>query len=69
MEELVGITLTLSIEVLEDVIFAQPLKATSGEKMARPYSHGFVVAKKLHCLAEPTHSGVSALAERLRDVD
>ncbi len=55
-------------EVLKDVIFAQPLKVTSEEKMARTYSHGFVVAKKLHCLAESTYSGVSTLMKKLRDV-
>ncbi len=27
------------------------------------------VDRKLHCLARPTYSGVSALAERLRDVE
>ncbi len=66
--ELVGDTLTLSMEVLVGVILAQPLKATSGEKMARPSSHGVVASRKLHCLAEPAHFGVSAPAERPRDV-
>ncbi len=67
--ELAGIILALSMEVLEDVILAQPLKATSQEKMAWPSSHGFVAAKKLHRLAWPTHSGVLAPVEKPKDVD
>ncbi len=67
--ELIGGTLALSIEVLVDVILAQPLKATSGEKTARLGSHGVVANRKLYRLAEPTHLGVSALAESLRDAE
>ncbi len=67
--ELVGVILALSMEVLEGVIPAQPLKAISGEKTAQPGSHGFVTARKLHCLAGPMHSGLSALAERPRDIN
>ena len=40
--------------------FAQLLKAISGEITARPSSHGFVVAKKLHCLAKPMHLKILA---------
>ncbi len=67
--ELVGGTLSPSIEVLVGVIFAQPLKATSGEKTARPCSHALVASRKLHRLAGPAHFGVLAPAERLRDVE
>ncbi len=67
--ELVGGTLALSMEVLVDVILAQPLKATSGEKTARPCFHGVVASKKLHRLAGPAHFGVSAPAERPRDAE
>ncbi len=67
--ELVGGTLALSMKVLEDVNLVQPLKATSGEKTARPGSHGVVASRKLHCLARPAHSGVSAPAERPRDAE
>ncbi len=67
--ELVGGTLARSMEVLVGVIHAQPLKATSGEKMGRPYSHRVVASRKLHCLAGPAHFGVSAPAERPRDVE
>ncbi len=65
--ELVGGTFALSMEVLIGVILAQPLKATSGEKTARPGFHGVVVSRKLHCLARPAHFGVSAPAEMPRD--
>ncbi len=64
--ELVGVTLALSMEVLVDVILIQPLKATSGEKTARPGSHGVVASRKLYRLAGPAHFGVSAPAERPR---
>ncbi len=57
-----------SMEMLVGVILTQPLKATSGEKTARPGSHGVVASRKLHRLAGPAHFGVSALAERSRDV-
>ncbi len=58
------------MEVLVSVILAQPLKATSREKKtARPGSHGVEASKKLHRLAGPAHLGVSALAERPRDVE
>ncbi len=67
--ELVGGTLALSIEVLVGIILAQPLKATSGEKTARPYSHGVVASRKLYHLAGPAHFRVSALAERPRDTE
>ncbi len=67
--ELVGDTLALSMKVLVGVILAQPLKATSGEKTARPCSHGVVASRKLHRLAGPTHFGVSAPAERPRDAE
>ncbi len=67
--EQVGNTLTLSMEVLVDVILVQPLKATSGEKTARPGSHGVVASRKLHCLAGPAHLGVSAPAERPKDAE
>ncbi len=40
--ELADIILALLIELLVGVILSQPLKATSGEKMARPGFHGFV---------------------------
>ncbi len=58
-----------SMEVLVGVILTQPLRATSGEKMARPGSHRVVASKKLHRLAGPTHFGVSAPAERPRDAE
>ncbi len=58
--KLAGVILALSMEILVGVIFAQPLKATSGEKMARPGSYGFVTVKKLHYLAGPTHLRVLA---------
>ncbi len=58
-----------SMEVLVGVILAQLLKATSGEKTARPGSHGVVASRKLHCLARPAHFGVSAPAKRLRDAE
>ncbi len=67
--ELVGGTLVLSMEVLVGVILAQPLKAISEEKTARPGSHGVVASRKLHCLAGPAHLGMSALAERPKDVE
>ncbi len=67
--ELVGGTLALSMEVLVGVILTQPLKATSREKMTRPGSHGVVASKMLHCLAGPVYLGVSAPAERLKDVE
>ncbi len=67
--KLVGDTLALSIEVLVDVILAQPLKATSGEKTAQPGSHGVVASRKLHCLVGPAYLGVLAPAERPRDVE
>ncbi len=57
------------MEVPVDVILAQPLKATSEEKTARPSSHGVVASRKLYCLTGPTHSGVLAPAERPRDAD
>ncbi len=69
MVELVGGTLTLSIEVLVGVILTQLLKATSGEKMAWPGSHKVIASKKLHHLAESIHLGVSASAEKPRDVE
>ncbi len=67
--ELVGGTLALSMEVLVGVILAQPLKATSGEKTARPCSHGVVASRKLHRLVGPAHFGVSTPAERPRDAE
>ncbi len=67
--ELVGGTLALSMEVMVGVILAQPLKATSRKKTARPGSHGVVASRKLHCLTEPANLGVSAPVERLRDVE
>ncbi len=67
--ELVGGTFALSMEVLVDVIFAQPLKATSGEKTARPGAHGFVASRQLHRLARPAYLGVSAPAEMPRDAE
>ncbi len=67
--ELVGSILALSMEVLVGVILAQPLKATSREKTARPGSHGVVASRKLYRLVKPAHLGVSAPAERLRDVE
>ncbi len=67
--ELLGGTLALSMEVLVDVILTQPLKATSGEKTARPGSHGVVASRKLHRLAGPAHLGVSAPTERPRDAE
>ncbi len=45
MIKLIGIILALSIEVLVDVILAQPLKAISRERMAWPGFQGFVAAK------------------------
>ncbi len=45
------------------------MKATSGEITAWPDSHGFVVARKLHCLVGPMHLGVLAPAERSKDAD
>ncbi len=65
--ELIWGTLALSMEVLVGVILAQPLRATSGEKTARPCSHGVVASRKLHRLAGPAHFGVSAPVERPRD--
>ncbi len=67
--ELTGIILTLSIEVLVGVILTQPLKATNGEKTAQAGFYGVIVNRKLYCLTEPTHSGVSASAERPKDAD
>ncbi len=67
--ELVGGTLALSMEVLVGVILAQPLKATSREKMARLCSYGLVASRKFHRLVGPAHFGVSAPAERPRDVE
>ncbi len=67
--ELVGGTLALLMEVLVDVILAQPLKATSGEKTAWPGSHGVVASRKLHCLAGPAHLGLSAPAKRPKDAE
>ncbi len=55
--------------MLVGVILIQPLKVTSREKTAGPGSHGVVASRKLHCLAEPVHSGVSAPAERPRDAE
>ncbi len=69
MVELAGVTLALSIKVLVGVILVQQLKVISREKMAQPGSYKFVVARKLHCLTEPMHLGVSAPTERPRDVD
>ncbi len=69
MVELIGGTLALSMEVLVGVILAQLLKATSGEKTARPCSHGVVASRKLHRLAGPAHFGVLALAKRPRDAE
>ncbi len=67
--ELAGIILALSIEVLKGIILAQLLKATSREKTARPGSHGFMTAKKLHCLVRLTHLRVSSSIKRPKDVD
>ncbi len=67
--ELAGIILALSMEVLVDVILVQLLKYTSGEKTARPGSHEVMTTRKLHRLVGPTHSGVSALAERSKDAN
>ncbi len=66
--ELVGGTLALSMEVLVGVILAQPLKATSGEKTARPCFHGVLASRKLHRLTGHAHFGVLAPVERPRDV-
>ncbi len=68
MVKLAGVILALSIEVLVGFIPAQPLKATNGEKTAWPSSYGIMTTRKLHCLVGLTYSGVSALAERLKDV-
>ncbi len=62
--ELARIILALSIEVLIGVIFAQLMKATSGEKTAWPGFHGFVVARKLYRLIEPMYLGVLALTSK-----
>ena len=59
--ELASVILTLAMEILVDVIFVQPLKAISREMTARPGFHGFVIAKKLHCLAIPIHLRVLVL--------
>ncbi len=67
--ELVGGIFALSMEVLVGVILAQPLRATSGKKTARPCSHGVVASRKLHRLVGPAHFGVSAPAKRPRDVE
>ncbi len=57
------------MEVLVGIILAKPLKTTSGEKTVWSGSHRFVAARKLHCLVEPMHLGVLALAKRPRDVN
>ncbi len=57
------------MEVLVGIILTQPLKATSGEKTARPGSHGVVANRKLHYLAGPAHLRVLAPAERPRDAE
>ncbi len=67
--KLAGVILALLIEVLIDVILAQPLKATSGEKIARPGSHGVMAIKKLHRLVRPMHSEVLAPIARPSDID
>ncbi len=56
--KLAGVILALSIEVLVGVILTKPLKTTSKEKTAQLGSHGFEVARKLHCFAGLTHLGV-----------
>ncbi len=45
------------------------MKATNGEKTARPGSHRVVASRKLYRLARPVHFRVSAPAERSRDVE
>ncbi len=67
--ELASVILALLMEVLVGVILAQPLKAISREKTAQLGSYGVMTTRKLYYLAKPTHSGVSASAERLRDAD
>ncbi len=67
--ELVGGSLVLSIEVLVGVILAQPLKATSRQKTARPGSHRVAARWKLHCLTGPAHLGMSTPAERPRHAE
>ncbi len=58
--ELAGVIFALSMEVLVGVILTQSVKAISRKKTAQPGSHGFVAAKKLHCLTKPMYLGVSA---------
>ncbi len=61
--KLAGVIFALSIGVLISVIFTQPLKATSGEKIVWSDFHEFIAAgaqKKLHCLVRLTYLGVSA---------
>lgn len=53
--ELAGIILALSIQVLVDIILAQPLKIANKGKTAWPSFHKFVAAKKLYYLAKPMH--------------
>ncbi len=67
--ELADAILALSLEVLVGIILVQPLKATSGETTTWLGSHGVVAVRKLHCLARPTHLGVSAPVEKPRDAD
>ncbi len=55
--------------MLVGVFLAQLLKATSGKKTVWLGSYRVMVTKKLHRLVKPTHSGVSAPAERLRDAN
>ncbi len=69
MVELAGVIFALLIEVLVGVIFAQPLKTTSGEKAIWLGSHGFVTAKKLYCLIGPMYFAVSASTKRPRDIE
>ncbi len=67
--ELVRGTLALSMKVLVCLILAQPLKATSREKMARLGFHGVIASRKLHRLVGPMYLGVSAPAEKPKDAE
>ncbi len=67
--KLVGCIFALSMEVLVDVILAQLLKAISGEKIARPGSHGVVASRMLHRLVEPANLGVLDPSKKPRDVE
>lgn len=60
MVKLAGVILALLIEVFVGIIFTQLWKATSKKMTIQLGSYGFVAAKKLYCLVEPTHLGVLA---------